>query len=443
MRRAWCILPFFVVPALLHAQSLRDRLSQLFIFGPGEDPLFLAGTATSSNPASIRIHGKHFVPSASAENGSVIAFVTTAVGSRVANVPIGATTSGQTFRFEGGVPVATSTSAGPIFAERAQTLGRGRVLVGANQTNLTFTSLRGVPLSQLHLIFTHENVNFDGCSESQGADCALMGVPSLENDIMEFNLNLDIHVAVTSFFLTYGLSDRVDLGIVLPLMNTTVSGSSEANILPFGGPTATHFFAGTPENPVLQASRSISGSAVGLGDVALRLKFNARQSSRGGAALLLDARLPTGDRADLLGSGHFSGRALAIVSSTVGAVSPHLNVGYLYTADPLQNDVVLATAGFDQLLSPGLTMAVDVDAELQVGASKLLLPQPVVYESPFRRTINPTDIPAVRDDVINGAMGFKYTTPSHLTLVANTLFPLNSGGLRARLTYTLGVEYSY
>jgi len=46
------------------AQGLRDRISQLFIFGAGEDPLFLGGSADPNNPASIRSHGAHYIPSA-------------------------------------------------------------------------------------------------------------------------------------------------------------------------------------------------------------------------------------------------------------------------------------------------------------------------------------------------------------------------------------------
>lgn len=425
------------------AQRLRDHISELFIFGPGQDPLFLAGSATSSNPMDIQVHGRHYIPSAAAENGSVIAFVTGALASRVANVPIGATTSGETFRFEGGVPISTSTSAGPIFAERAQTLGRGRILAGANQTNLSFTSLRGVPLSNLRLVFTHENVDFPGCSEDQQADCSLMGVPILENDIMEFDLGLDINVAVTSFFLTYGLTDHMDVGVVLPLMRTSINGTSHAEIRPFGGTTATHFFAGTPQNPQLDASRTTSGSAFGVGDVAVRLKLNARQTERGGIGLLFDARLPTGDEKDLLGAGSFSARMLAIVSSAFGAFSPHLNVGYLYSAGENRNDVVLATAGFDHLIARGVTLAAEVSSEFQVGDSQLLLPQPVIYEYPFRRTIDPTSIPDIRDDIVNGSFGFKFTMPSRMTVVTNALFPLNDGGLRARLTYTVGLEYAW
>lgn len=445
MRRvSWCLcVVSCLAPTVLPAQRLSERISELFIFGPGQDPLFLAGSATLSNPSSIQAHGRHYIPAANAENGSVITFVTGALASRVANIPLGATSSGETFRFEGGVPISTSTSAGPTFAERAQTLGRGRVLAGANQTNLTFTSLRGAPLSNIHLVFTHENVNFPGCSEQQGADCAQMGVPVLENDAMHFDLGLDIHVAVTSFFVTYGLTDKLDLGVVLPLVRNSITGTSQAEIVPFGGTSAAHFFAGTSDDPVLHASRTSAGSAFGIGDVAVRLKFNGRQTPTGGIGVLLDARLPTGDEKDLLGAGAFSGRIVGILSSTFGTVSPHLNVGYVYSAGDNRNDVVLATAGFDHLVARGVTLAAEVVSEFQVGDSRLTLPRPVVYDSPFRRSVNPTSIPDIRDDVINGSFGFKFSTPNRLTIVTNALFPLNDGGLRSRLTYTVGLSYTY
>lgn len=426
-----------------HAQRLRDRLSQLFIFGPGQDPLFLAGSATSSNPQNLRVHGNHYIPAAVAENGSVIAFITGALASRVSNVPIGATSSGETFRFEGGVPISTSTSAGPILAERAQTLGRGRVLAGLGRSSFDFTSLRGVPINDLRLVFTHENVDFPNCSVQNNADCTRMGVPDFENDVLNLGLNLDIHVNVSSFYVTYGISDRVDFGIVVPLLQTSIRGRSSAEIVPFGGTSAAHFFAGTTDNPTLTAERSIDGSATGIGDVAARLKINLHRSPTTGISLLFDGRFPTGDENDLLGAGKFTGRALGIVSSTFGPFSPHVNVGYLHTPDPSRNNQVLATAGFDHTLGKYVTLAADVVGEFQVGDSQLLLPRPVSIEFPFRRVVRPTSIPDIRDDIVNGAFGFKFTTPSRVTIVTNTLFPLNDGGLRARMTYTLGVEYSY
>jgi hypothetical protein len=427
----------------LQAQGLREQISSLFIFGPGQDPLFLGGSADPNNPRSVQVHGEHFVPAASAANASLISFITEAIGGNVANVPISATTSGETFRFEGGVPVKTSTSAGPVFAERAQTLGRGRLLAGINRTSFHFETVRGVDLQNIQLTFTHQNVNFPGCDSLFGGPCSEMGIPSFENDIMPFRLSLDIDVHVTSLYVTYGVFDRLDVGLVVPLVSTDLRGQSEAQIIPFGGDSVFHFFGGTPTQPILSASRTTSGSSFGLGDAALRVKLNLRQTPRASVALLADTRFPTGSEDDLLGSGHLAARGLAIISSRFGAFSPHVNAGYLYRAGARRNDAVLGTVGFDQLLAEPVTLAVDLLSELQVGDSKLTLPQPVEYDFPFRRSISPTTIPNMRDDIFDGSLGFKFTTGWGLTVITNALFPLNRGGLRPGVSYTVGVEYTF
>jgi hypothetical protein len=425
------------------AQGLRERISQLFIFGAGEDPLFLSGSADPNNPAAIRSHGAHYIPSAVSQNGSLISFLTTAISSSVANAPIGSTSGGLSFRFEAGVPVRTSTSAGPIFAERGQTLGRGRTVVGVGRTSSHLSSLRGSDLNNIDLFFTHENVDFEGCDAANGGPCHLMGIPNLENDVMQFKLSLDLDVQVTSVYATYGITDKVDVGIVLPIVSTSLRGRSDANIFPFGGTTAAHFFAGTPQNPVLDASRSVEGSAWGLGDVAVRGKVAVHESARTNIALLADARFATGDSDNLLGSGQFSARGLAIMSAKFGALSAHANSGYSYRGGGQQNDAVLATAGFDDLIAPHVTLAADLVSELQVGRSKLRLPAPVLYDVPFKRTVKPTSIPDIADDIVNGSFGFKFTTDNGFTIVTNALVPLNRGGIRANITYTTGVEFAF
>src|SRR4051812_45791189 len=65
MRRFFVAASFLAVLSTnAEGQGLRDKISQLFIFGGGADPLFLAGSADPNNPASIRAHGEHFVPAA-------------------------------------------------------------------------------------------------------------------------------------------------------------------------------------------------------------------------------------------------------------------------------------------------------------------------------------------------------------------------------------------
>lgn len=446
MRRILLLASLFSFAASTsRAQTLRDRISDLFIFGPGQQPLFLAGSGDPNNPASLQAHGSHFIPASSAENSALIAFLTDALGTSIGSIPIGSTSGGETFRFEAGAPVLVSTSSGPIFAERAQTLGRGHLLAGISRTAFRFATLRGVDMDNINLVFTHQNVDFPGCSQQFGADCSKYGVPALENDAMDFHLSMDLDVRVTSLYMTYGLAPRFDFAVVVPIVQSEFRGESDAQIRPFGarGDSAFHYFAGTPTNPVLTAHRQSLGSAAGLGDVALRLKLNFRDAPEGSFAMLVDGRFPTGSKEDLLGSGKFSGRTLIIFNSRIGDFSPHLNAGFLYHANKQQNNAVLGTVGFDQRMSDAFTLAADLVTELQVGDSKLPLPGIVTYDVPFLRTVNPTNIPEIRDDIVNGSFGFKLAPARKTTIVLNTLFPLNRGGLRPNLVYTAGIEYTF
>jgi hypothetical protein len=432
-----------VAASPLPAQSLRDQLSELFIFGEGHDPLFLGGTGDPNNPETVRIHGSHFVPAAVASNGTIISFLTNSIGSNVANVPVSATSGGSTFSFEGGVPVRTSTSAGPIFGERAQTLGRGRVLAGLSRTGVNFKTIRGVDLSRVRFTFTHANSDFPGCDSIAGGDCSLLGVPALENETIDLNLALSVRLAVTAFLLTYGLSDRIDVAVALPIVSTSIEGTTNAQINPFGPPPAVHFFGGTPDNPTLTASRFVRGSATGLGDVDARVKVNLRRAEPLAVAVLADVRFPTGSETDLLGSGAFAARGLAILSARFGAFSPHANVGYLYRGGPFETDAVLGTLGFDHLMAPWATLAVDLISQLQVGDSPLQVPDPVVIQAPYVRTITPSTIPDRRDDLVDASLGLKLTTATGLTVVGNGEWPLNRGGLRPDVIWTLGLEYNF
>ena len=88
-------------------------------------------------------------------------------------------------------------------------------------------------------------------------------------------------------------------------------------------------------------------------------------------------------------------------------------------------------------------MAVDVISEWQVGANSLVLPQTVVYQLPVERTVEPTNIPEMRDHRVHGAFGFKFRTPGGPILVTNALVPLRRGGLQSNLVWTLGLDANF
>ena len=432
-RRPASLLLLCLAASPLAAQRqppLRDRLQQLFSFGNCGAPLCLDGSVSAANG-----HGDHFLPGVAAGNATIIGFLSDAIGLNAANLPLSASGSGQTFKFVGGLPVKTSASFGPVFGERAQTVGKRRVVVGANLTGINFNSLRGVPLDKLILNFTHADV--------PGTGRPGLGDPEKENDIIQVRLQLYVNLLVSTFFVTYGLGDQVDLSIAVPLVHTSIQGRSEAQIYPFGGPTAVHFFTGTPENPGLTASAATFGSHTGLGDIALRLKANLRRNERFGLSVMADARLPTGSEEDLSGAGHLALRGLAIASGRFGDFAPHLNAGFLLRGGRGRNEAVLLTGGFDQPLAGWATLAVDVLSEWELGRSGLQLPGTVSYLYPFVRTVEPTNIPAMHDHRVNGSLGFKFRTPGGPILVTNALVPLRRGGLQASVTWTLGVDFNF
>jgi hypothetical protein len=413
----------FARPVL--GQDLRTRISrQLFTFGSCGQPLCLV--------ALSYIHGLHFIPADTASGASILSFMANSIGASVANTPVTSASSGVTFQFVGGLPVKTSTSAGPIFGERAQTLGRGRFYVGANVSQMHFERLRGIRVDDLRFNFTHQDIGVPG-----------LGNEIFENDVVQVNVSLNVNLLITSLVMSYGIVDGVDVSVDVPLVRTSVEGHSVANILPLGGFPTPHFFAGDATNPVLTAYAATSGAATGLGDVAARVKVNIAQTKQVGVALLVDARFATGDETNLLGSGAFAGRGLGVVSATWGNTTPHFNLGYVFRDGTLQNNSVVATLGFDQLLAPFATMAFDVLSDWQIGDSKLVVPGPVQYIAPYPHQVIPTNIPGQGDDLMAASLGFKFATQRGILLVTNALIPLRNSGLQPNVVWTGGIEYNF
>lgn len=405
-----------------HAQGLRAQLADLFVFGSCGEPLCLdVGN----------VHGNHYLPAVAAGQTSVIGFVTEAVAKSAANLPISATSSGATYSIVNGLPVRTSTSAGPIFAERSQTLGRRRFFLGTNISSIHYTTLNGVPTDNLQFAFGHENVG--------GAQ---QGDPEFENDIIRMRMSLDVNVLVASLFGTWGVTDFLDVGVAVPFVRVSVRGTGIAQIDPFG-PNPPHFFAGDATNPVLRASSFVDGTATGLGDVVGRLKVNLGQSSRIGAALLAEVRFPTGDENELLGSGATSARGLGVFGAQFGSFALHANGGYVVRTGELQSDAVLATVGFDNLMTTWATLAVSLISEWHVGQTRLTLPAPIVLDTPFVRVVEATNIPVRREDRFDLSIGGKFSVRGGTVLAINGIIPMKRASLQPDFLFTTGLEFSF
>lgn len=417
MRRTLAPLVFllFAPPAVL-GQTLKDEFSNLFTFGSCGEPLCL--------DVNSEVHGDHYIPSIVQGEANMLAFLTGAIGQSVANLPFAAASSGVIFTFQGGAPTATPISAGPIFAERATTLGRGRFFASATLHAIDFDNVRGRPLSDLEFRFAHQNV----------AD-PTYGDPALENDVIDVTTDIDLSLLVTSIVLGYGVTDRIDVGVAVPLVRASLKGTSHAEINPFDFATSPHAF-GTQASPSLTATGSADGSAIGIGDLGLRAKVNATETF----SLVGDVRLPTGAEDDFLGSGATTVRVFGVLSQRYGAFTPHANAGFMYTDAEKQNSRILATLGFDHVMSGSVTFAAELIGSFETSDSPLGLPDPVVFAQPVTRTLSLTSVPDRKDNPVDASFGFKYVGGNDTRLVGNVSFPLNDAGMRSRAQWMIGVE---
>jgi len=411
------------VPA--RAQSLSSLINDLFTYGDCGQPLCLVLVGPDS------VHQGHFIPAVTQGSQSVLGFLSQSIGRTTANLPISATSSGVTFKIVDGLPVKSSTSTGPIFAERSLTLGRGRFFIGANVSGISFSSLNSAPLADLRFNFAHQDVGTPG-----------LGDPILENDMISTQLSLSVDQQVATIFGTWGVLDFVDIGIAVPVVRVSLAGTSVSQITPFGS-RAVHRFGGDSLNPILNASKSVSGSASGFGDIAARVKINLGQNEKLGAAILTDVRLPTGREEDFLGTGSGSIRILGIVGAQFGDFAPHLNTGYAARSATLQNDAFLGTLGFDALLAPWATLAADLITEWQIGESKIQLPGPIEFVTPFDRIYPATSIPTKRQDIMNMSLGAKFLARGGMVIVVNGVVPLKRAGLQPNFAWTAGLEYTF
>jgi hypothetical protein len=415
------------VPQGTEAQTetgLRTQIvEELFTFGNCGVPLCLDVDNT---------HGDHFLPALAEGNEAVIVFVSDAIGNATFSVPLGATSSGATFSIVAGLPVRTSISAGPTFGERTQTLGRGGFFLGTSVTGMEFTSLNGVPLEGISMNFGHQ--------DNDPPD--IFGNPEFENDVMALQLAMKVNMLVGTISATYGVTDYIDIGVALPFVRTEVSGRSEAQLLPFGT-GAIHRFGGTPADPILRATASMEGTAAGIGDIAGRLKINLGQTTKMGAAILTEVRLPTGDEENLLGVGAGQLRVTGLYSAQLGTFSPHLNVGYAARMGENHTDGLVIQGAFDNLVTEWATISVGVESELQIGENPVLLPGSFQLQEPYVRQFAATNIPNTNGDLLRASIGGKFSVRGGTVLVVNGIFPLRDVGLQPDFIWTMGLDFPF
>lgn len=456
------IIVSIVMPAATFAQSPRVPLSDLLPtlheqVTTAEDRLF-----SRSRPEDIRKNSR-----------DTVLHINNLLAAQLSSFPLSSSAGGFTWRFE---PVTgtfnrASDSFGPIFAERALTIGRRKWNVGVNYQHVGFDQLDGKAL------VGGELTGYTGLPLYYGSTARPDGV--------FFQEALDLHLTTdtVNVFATYGLGDRLDVGVAVPTIHVSVKATTISKwgntISGIGNPTQPGDeyacdsywinwiqFATEMPNPIYRPpvtpngcglKSEASGSATGIGDIVLRTKYLMLESQGGGVAAGVDLRLPTGDEENLLGIAGAQTKLFVAASTGLGRVSPHVNLGYTVSgatdtaeaAGSAPPDEINYAGGADVAVSLHTTIAFDVVGRTLLGIGTLR-EQPSDFHT---RGGNPNGVPIPYQELrlvpnadlhlLLGSTGIKFNPLANLLVTANVLFPLSDRGLTDRLTWLLGFEYSY
>lgn len=442
MQKCAALVLLLSIAPLVQAQetggtlNLRDLLTS-----------FLLNGITLAAPPDIGVpsHAAHFISEDSLQFAAVQQF-SNQFATQISSYPLPSPGGGFTYELDPALGVLTrsSESFGSVFGERADTIGKNRFNFGINHSAFSYEKLGRYDLrdGDLKLVFTHQDVNNDHSNFQ----------PWVEGDIITAQLFLKVQSDITAFIVNYGVTERLDVGAAIPMVNVSLDARSNLAVqrLATGITSPIHVFRNGTQNDVI----SQSGSASGVGDVALRVKYGLLKQPRRGVALAVDVRLPTGEQRDLLGTGAARVGVTAIGSFTTGRFSPHLNLGYSVSQDVddlEQPNELTYVVGFDLAVSPRLTLGADL-----LGTRRFDTGVVKVEDTEFQANVAPSGPPQIitasfpRLAVAGGdattylgSIGVKANPIGNLLLTINGLFGVAGDGLQPRFAPMFGIDYSF
>lgn len=405
----------------------------------------------------------------------VVAGIGVVLPSEAATFPLASSSGGFTWTFDPklGVQTRRSQSFGPMFAERPFTNGKQRFNVGVAFQHTAYDSLAGQPLSGLRTVLRPDQ-------------------PQPFSFERTYDSNLSFKTDRTIISASYGVTDHIDVGVLVPLEHTTAKGTSNVTLSELNVPAgvcvdvtrpngeavpnaacrAASAGPGTVAIPVGLCARTsdgdflcpfsesnVTGTSSGIGDVIIRGKVSLKSMPMFDLAAGIDLRLPTGDEDQLLGIGTTQTKVTVMGSTTRGRVSPHFNVGYAFSPgrgipfdaagnldfDALaaedfelgafQSDELNYTVGVDVALHQMITVMGDVIGRSLRDSAKFDF---VTSGASSFFTVSPATL-----NLILGTVGTKVRIGKDFLLTASVVFPLNSAGIKPRVTPVVGFERAF
>jgi len=338
-------------------------------------------------------------------------------------VPLSSSVSGFTYDYNPDLDVydRSTKTFGPLFSERAQTIGKRRFLVGMSQSYLEFDQYNGDDLDSISLSQLEGNLTTSGGGDEQLSGLTLISKLNATGltEPLDVDLDLNIKEWVSTAYFTYGLTERIDIGVVVPLLRIQMDASARTRGL--SSDSALPACIDQPLAPDLSnvddlcvgtgsstlSYNSDSESYFGVGDMVVRGKWNFLTGVASGA-FLAEATIPTGDPDNLTGLHTMTYRPGIVLSrdfeTPLGGLGLQSYMGYNFRPDePDQQE-------FDWA----------------VGAAV----QPFGRASISLDLIGSNETRGDENFQLDGSVGLKLMVMQNVLLDFNYIAPLNNEGLR-------------
>jgi hypothetical protein len=283
--------------------------------------------------------------------------------------------------------------------------------------------------------------------------------PAFEGDVLENALTLDLRTDTFAFFASTGITNKLDIGAVVPIVRVKLDARVDRRIIRLA----------TESNPLVHSfdnagattqTSTASGTAVGVGDVLLRGKYQFLGGGSGALAVGAELRLPTGDETELLGTGTAQGRIGLLATGMMGAASVHGNIGYTFSGDRSEEAAAsFVPAPLNELnygVATDVVLHPRVTTSFEVVGRRLSDVERVVFTPLNVRFTTLTDPTVVRTaslpglgirqsdmNLMLGVGGVRINLARTLLLNAAVLWPFSEDGLHNRTTASIGVDYTF
>jgi hypothetical protein len=349
--------------------------------------------------------------------------VTSAIGTQLSTLPTPTPASGLIFSFGPG-GLTAERELGPIFSNAPWTVGKHRLYLAFAYQHFEFDKINSVPFSNIPLALS-------ACHDINSTTC---GPVVLTNS--RYSVSLNEYISYASF----GLSDRVDVSVMIPIVNARTSITTTCSVC---FQQLDYSVNGTPASMGF-IPNAAHGTSSGIGDVTISIKAGVIKQEKLGLAVGIDVRTPTGNANNFLGAGTLGAHPYMSIGYR-GRFSPHLNVGGV-----INGNSILASAngstpgqlpksfdysvGADYSVARWLSLSGDFLGQTFFHAGTVAVDQSGLA---LHASTNQTD------NTNTVALGFKSVPLKRLLISGNVLINVDNNSLHYKPSPMVGVSYTF